>query len=611
MRITKQWRRAGITASAGAVATVVLVGIAQAPLASEVAQPGVGDDLAVQAVDVSPRPSVSQKPAVVAKSVGARERATVTWATVTDEGFSVAEQKVRGREAARKAIRQAQGTENVVAVEVDRFEQLISPIEGTAGQSANGTSNDPRRSELWALDTLEAEAAWEHSTGEGVVVAVVDTGVDASHEDLNGRVIPGASFVDPTTDGTVDGGGHGTHVAGTIVANANNGIGIAGVAPGAKVLPVQVLNHEGWGYTSDVAAGLAWAADNGAHIINMSLGSSKPSELMEAVVDYASGRGALLIASAGNAGTWGPAYPAMYPGVVAVSAVDWWGWKTMFSNFGDHIGFAAPGENILSTVPGTDGYRWADGTSMASPHVAGVAALVMAATDTGLLDSPTVLSAMRDAAVMVEQHRPGVIEYEFDPEGRRTTSCLFSPIDPAYEECHRWRDRIYLGNGIVHAHAAVCTVTDCREPGDPQPSTTPDPTPTATDPGTPDPTPTHTADPDPTPTSDPDPTPTDPGTPSPDPSSPDPTPTAPSNPVKAHVVETSNWGSGYCASVTVTTTSAQPVVWSVTIPKSKPITTVWSAEWSQTATELRASGASWNRTITAAQPASFGFCAGN
>lgn len=605
MRVTKQWRRAGITASAGALATIVLVGIAQAPLAaplaSEVAQPGVGVDSAVQAVDVSQRPSVSQKPAVVAKSVGARERATVTWATVTDEGFSVAERTVRGREAARKAIRQAQNTDNVVAAEVDRFEQLISPIEGTAGQSAVGTSNDPRRSELWALDTLEAESAWQYSTGEGVVVAVVDSGVDASHEDLQGQILSGRSFVDPSTDGTVDGSGHGTHVSGTIVANANNGIGIAGVAPGAKVLPVQVLNHEGWGYTSDVAAGVAWAADNGAHIINLSLGSRNPSELMAAAVEYASGRGALIFAAAGNGSSWGPSYPAMYPHVEAVSSVDWWGWKSMFSSFGDYVDFAAPGENILSTIPGPDPYLWARGTSMASPHAAAVAALLMATPEQGLLDTEAVLEAMRASAVMVEQKAPGVIEDSWGPDGRHTTSCMFSPIDPAYEECHRWRDRIYLGNGIVHAHAAVCTVTDCREPGDPQPSTTPDPTPTATDPGTPDPTPT----------SDPDPTPTDPGTPSPEPSSPDPTPTAPSNPVKAHVVETSNWGSGYCASVTVTTTSAQPVVWSVTIPKSKPITTVWSAEWSQTATELRASGASWNRTITAAQPASFGFCAGN
>ena len=207
-----------------------------------------------------------------------------------------------------------------------------------------------------------------------VVVAVVDTGV-ASHPELAAALLPGRNFttVDPTD--TTDRGGHGTHVAGTIAADADTTV--EGIAPGARILPVKVLGDDGLGYTDWVADGIVWAADNGADVINLSLGGPGSSTLLTAAVDHARSLGVTVIAAAGNSNTSTPFYPAATRGVIGVSAVDSSRARAGFSNYGSYVDIAAPGVGIVSSYP--SGYASLSGTSMASPHVAGVAALVEAA----------------------------------------------------------------------------------------------------------------------------------------------------------------------------------------------------------------------------------------
>jgi subtilisin family serine protease len=145
-------------------------------------------------------------------------------------------------------------------------------------------SPDPLRSQQWALNQVPFEATWSFARGQGVIVAVVDTGVRADHQDLAGQVLPGTDFVNPGGDGRTDPNGHGTHVAGIIAAAVANGVGIEGGAPGVKILPVRVLDANGQGYSSDVARGIVWAADHGARVINLSLGGNAASDGTRAAI---------------------------------------------------------------------------------------------------------------------------------------------------------------------------------------------------------------------------------------------------------------------------------------------------------------------------------------
>jgi hypothetical protein len=208
----------------------------------------------------------------------------------------------------------------------------------------------------------------------GVVVAVLDTGV-SPHSELAAALTAGRNFTDSpggTLDAT-DRHGHGTHVAGTIAADAASDV--EGIAYGAKIMPVKVLSDSGSGYTSWVANGIIWAADHGADVINMSLGSTSGTSVEASAVAYARSKGVTVIAAAGNNNSSTPHYPAAHPGVIAVSAVDQTKAKAYFSNYGAYVDVAAPGVNILSTYL-NDGLGAMSGTSMASPHVAGVAALI-------------------------------------------------------------------------------------------------------------------------------------------------------------------------------------------------------------------------------------------
>ena len=265
---------------------------------------------------------------------------------------------------------------------------LLALLVLLLGPAAALAANDPRRGEQWALDLVESDAAHATATGGGAVIAVVDSGVQADHPDLAGQVLPGRDFVQD--DGTPqDGNGHGTHVSGIALAVEGNGVGVSSVAPGAKLLPVRVLDDSGGGTSEDVAAGIDWARTHGAHVINLSLGSEVPiigamgGDEIDAAIRRALAAGIVVVAAAGNNGVPVCEQPAAGEGLLCVGAVDKRKQRSVFSSFGNGLGVVAPGgsllggdEDVLSTVPPST-YDYYAGTSQAAPHVAGVAALLV------------------------------------------------------------------------------------------------------------------------------------------------------------------------------------------------------------------------------------------
>ncbi len=249
--------------------------------------------------------------------------------------------------------------------------------------------NDTYRSQQWALTSLKAETVHGYTRGSGVTVAVIDTGVKSSHSDLSGRVLTGIDYVAPGTSAN-DENGHGTHVAGIITAKYNNSRGIAGMAPSAKVLPVRVLDRNGSGTSANVAKGILYAATR-AKVINLSLGSTQSSTAMQTAVAEAISKNVLVVAAAGNrgCGLFGAPteYPAAYPGVVGVGAVNQSIQKASFSSCGSWVDVAAPGQSIISTMiqnsvglgcSASASYCTISGTSFSAPYVAAVGALAIA-----------------------------------------------------------------------------------------------------------------------------------------------------------------------------------------------------------------------------------------
>lgn len=230
----------------------------------------------------------------------------------------------------------------------------------------------------WNLPEIATESGWNVSRGkQDIIVAVVDTGVQLDHPDLKGRLVEGTNIVDPTAPPDDD-VGHGTHVAGIIAAEVNNNEGVAGMTWYTKVMPVKALDSTGAGTTYSVAEGVIWAADHGAQVINLSLGNYAEAQFLHDAIKYAHDKGAVVIAASGNDNTDRPGYPAAYPEVVAVGATDADERRASYSNYGDYIDVAAPGTSIASTYPGSR-YAALSGTSMASPHVAALASLMLAA----------------------------------------------------------------------------------------------------------------------------------------------------------------------------------------------------------------------------------------
>jgi len=282
--------------------------------------------------------------------------------------------------------------EGIVFVEPNYTRQLIepSPLPEEMIKSLEPKVYDPNadlRPYQWGLDMVGAEDAWARATGAGIVVAVVDTGVDGTHPDLQGKVVAG---YDPVADTVIPAGvdsdyeGHGTHVAG-IIAAANDGKGIVGLAPDALIMPIPVFQPDYIG-DFDAAEGIIWAVDNGARVLNHSWGGAVYSQLLKAAFDYAYHNGAISVCAAGNDGEAWIHFPSAYPGVIAVGATTPHDEKADFSQLGGWLSVSAPGVGILSCVPtwyvqdGTGDpllYDYWSGTSMATPFVTALAAMLL------------------------------------------------------------------------------------------------------------------------------------------------------------------------------------------------------------------------------------------
>lgn len=268
--------------------------------------------------------------------------------------------------------------------------EIIKPIQktpvkrdfqlGEIKENNNKAVNDPGYRYEWDISYTEADKAWPLvKQKREVKVAVLDTGVDYTHPDLKDRVLKdkGYNFVDNDYE-TMDNNGHGTHVSGIIAASANNNIGVSGITGtlNIKIIPVKVLDENGEGEVSNIVKGIKYAVDNGADIINLSFGTNSKSKAIEEAVNYAKSKGVFVVAAAGNDGESDDNSSPASDGAFAVAAMDYNYKAADFSDYGSCVKISAPGEEILSTVPG--GYEAWDGTSMAAPIVSGIAAMAKA-----------------------------------------------------------------------------------------------------------------------------------------------------------------------------------------------------------------------------------------
>ncbi|PRP92879.1 Thermophilic serine proteinase precursor [Enhygromyxa salina] len=286
--------------------------------------------------------------------------------------------------------------------------------------------NDPMYKLQWHLDAINVPEAWMHTRGRGATVAVIDTGVaykDLEWKKVSAKAVPdlagiefvhGKSFVSNGLPDGLDDHAHGTHVTGTVAQATDNGVGVAGIAHKAKIMPLKVLGATGGGSVADIANAIRYAADNGADVINMSLGGPLPSRVMAKAVAYAHDKGVTVVCAAGNEKRSRVSYPAAYEGSVAVAATDYEGKRSFYSNWGKQLDISAPGgdtrsdkngdgqpDGVLQNTiaiqdPSRNDYLWFQGTSMASPHAAGVAGMIVAQ---GVTNPKEVERILKETAV--------------------------------------------------------------------------------------------------------------------------------------------------------------------------------------------------------------------
>jgi subtilisin family serine protease len=288
----------------------------------------------------------------------------------------------------------------------------VTNIEPNFEYQIHMTPNDPLYTNQWGLQDGSGTytyLAWDLSArdGSGVKVAVLDTGIDLQHPEFIGRTTPGWDFINDDNNPDDD-HFHGTHVAGVIGAKTNNAVGIAGIAFNALLMPVKVCNSVGSCPIYETAAGIIHATDNGAKVINMSLGGPTISTTIEGAVAYAISRGVTVVASAGNDGGTGYNYPASFPGVISVAAHQESGATYGNGTSNNRIIVSAPGVSVFSTVPLEDGsYGLLTGTSMAAPHVSGIATLLIS-------DRPTITPAQVKEAMICSALDVGAAGYDND-----------------------------------------------------------------------------------------------------------------------------------------------------------------------------------------------------
>jgi len=365
-------------------------------------------------------------------------------------------------------LRVASGQESA-ALRALRSSRHVAYAELDGSAAATATTNDPyyMSQATTSLTQVHAQSAWDMTTGApGLVVAVVDSGVSA-HPDLAGKLLSGWDYVNNDGDPTDD-NGHGTMVAGIIGAATNNSTGIAGLCWGCKILPVKVLDASASGSYANIASGITYAADHGAKVINLSLGGSTASTTLQNAVDYATSKGALVVAASGNQGCNCVLYPAAYANAVAVGSVDGTNTKYSYSNYGPSLDLVAPGTNWATSSTTQSGYAGFSGTSSATPVVAAAAALVLS-------EKPSLTPS--GVAALLESSAD-----DLGSTGR----------DDSY------------GYGLVNLSAAVVAAGGAPASSTPPPTASPTPGPTAS----PTPTPAPTSTPTPTPTASATPTPT-------------------------------------------------------------------------------------------------------
>ncbi len=280
---------------------------------------------------------------------------------------------------------------------------------------------DPSSAQMigWEIKKLNIDRQWTYSEGRGVVVAVIDTGCDLEHIDIKNNLLKGINIIDKSKD-PQDDNGHGSHVCGMIAAE-NNGLGMVGVAPQVKILPVKALNSKGDGSLQDVINGIIWSADAGADFITMSLGTSNTSDGLEKAIAYASLKGSVVFAAAGNSGEKTEIlYPARYKNVISIGAIDEHLNRTSFTCSGEDLDFLSPGHNVFSIAP-NNGYAIMSGTSMSNPFAVGCACLLLSHN---------------------RQHKRFSLRSAQDYIDVLSKVCIDIPEE-------KYRSRKYQGNGII------------------------------------------------------------------------------------------------------------------------------------------------------------------
>ncbi|MDZ8188555.1 MAG: S8 family peptidase [Nostoc sp. ChiSLP02] len=328
--------------------------------------------------------------------------------------------------------------------------ELLRPQENDEVTTSLTGPNDQYYSKQWNLHAIGIEGAWTQTKGSGVTVAVIDSGITKVRDLYETKFVKGYDFVNDREEATDD-NGHGTHVAGTIAQATNNKYGVAGIAYEANLMPLKVLSAYGGGTVADIAEAIKFAADKGADVINMSLGGSGESKLMKDAIDYAHRKGVVIVAAAGNEGANGASYPARYPHVIGVSAIGPDGEKAPYSNFGAGVDISAPGGSeagkILQETINEQGegvFLGFQGTSMASPHVAGVAALIKAK---GIKEPDEVLKVLKQSARVIQDD--SLNYYGAGQLNAEAAVKLAVEGQISFQDFFRWlRDNGYLNPGF-------------------------------------------------------------------------------------------------------------------------------------------------------------------